>query len=177
MERDRTSFLVQWLNSNARKPLIIRGARQVGKTWLIRDLAHSQERHLIELNFERQPNLESLFSSNNPQEIMTNIAASIGRKIELSKTILFLDEIQAAPQLLEKLCWFAEDMPKLPVIVAGSLLDFTLAKHKFSMPVGRIGYLYLEPFPSFRTNSSTHQKLRKFTVNCSFGRTKTQSIR
>jgi len=145
MRRDRTLFLVHWLNSNARKPLIIRGARQVGKTWLIRDLANSQGRRLFELNFEKRRDLESLFSSNNPEEIIINIAASTGKKIEPSKAILFLDEIQAAPHLLEKLRWFAEDMPELPVIAAGSLLDFSLAKHEFSMPVGRIGYLYLEP--------------------------------
>lgn len=145
MKRDRTSFLVNWLNSTARKPLVIRGARQVGKTWLIRDLAELQERRLIELNFEKQPNLESLFTSNNPKEIVTNIAASTGEGIEPSKTILFLDEIQAAPHLLAKLRWFAEDMSELPVIAAGSLLDFALADHKFSMPVGRIGYMYLEP--------------------------------
>jgi uncharacterized protein len=145
MRRDRTLFLVHWLNSNARKPLIIRGARQVGKTWLIRDLANSQGRRLLELNFEKRPDLESLFSSNDPKEILINITALTGSKIEPSKAILFLDEIQAAPHLLEKLRWFAEDMPELPVIAAGSLLDFTLAKHEFSMPVGRIGYLYLEP--------------------------------
>lgn len=61
MRRDRTSFLVEWLNSSTRKPLVIRGARQVGKTWLIRDLARSQQRQLIELNFEKRPNLETLF--------------------------------------------------------------------------------------------------------------------
>src|SRR5262249_41357536 len=89
--------------------------------------------------------LESLFSSNDPKEVIVNIAASTGSKIELSKTILFLDEIQAAPHLLQELRWFAEDMPELAVVAAGSLFDFTLAKHEFSMPVGRIGYLYLEP--------------------------------
>jgi len=145
MKRDRTSFLVDWLNSSTRKPLIIRGARQVGKTWLIRDLAELQKLKLIELNFEKQPNLESLFASNDPKEIISNIAASTGERIELSKTILFLDEIQAAPHLLAKLRWFAEDMSELPVIAAGSLLDFALADHEFSMPVGRIGYMYLDP--------------------------------
>lgn len=82
MKRDRTSFLINWLNSNARKPLVIRGARQVGKTWLIRDLAHSQNRHLIELNFEKRPELESLFSSNDPKEVFINISASTGIKVE-----------------------------------------------------------------------------------------------
>jgi predicted AAA+ superfamily ATPase len=146
MRRDRASFLIEWLNSSSRKPLVIRGARQVGKTWLIRDLANSQRRRLIELNFEKRPDLASLFLSNDPKEILVNIAAFTGEKIDPANSILFLDEIQAAPILLEKLRWFAEDMPELPVIAAGSLLDFTLAKHEFSMPVGRIGYMYLEPF-------------------------------
>ena len=145
MKRDRTAFLISWLNSNSRKPLVIRGARQVGKTWLIRDFALSQNLRLIELNFEKRPELTSLFSSNDPKETLINISASMGVKIEPSKAVLFLDEIQAAPHLLEKLRWFAEDMPQLPVIAAGSLLDFALAKHEFSMPVGRIGYMYLEP--------------------------------
>ena len=166
MKRDRTLFLIHWLNSNTRKPLIIRGARQVGKTWLIRDLANLQERRLIEINFEKRPDLESLFSSNDPKEIIINIAASMGSRIELSKTILFLDEIQAAPHLLEKLRWFAEDMPELPVIAAGSLLDFTLAKHEFSMPVGRIGYMYLEPlsFEEFLDAVGQHE-LRAYLEN------------
>jgi uncharacterized protein len=124
---------------------VIRGARQVGKTWLIRDLSQTANRRLIELNFEKRPDFESLFSSNEPQEIMINIAALMGAHIEPTTALLFLDEIQNAPHLLEKLRWFAEEMPELPMIAAGSLLDFALAKHAFSMPVGRIGYLYLEP--------------------------------
>ncbi|NGX52893.1 MAG: hypothetical protein KR126chlam5_01199 [Candidatus Anoxychlamydiales bacterium] len=166
MKRDRTSFLVNWLTSKIRKPLVIRGARQVGKTWLIRDLANSQKRQLIELNFEKRPDMESLFSSNDPKEIIINISASMGNKIEPSNAILFLDEIQAAPRLLEKLRWFAEDMPELPVVAAGSLLDFTLAKHEFSMPVGRISYLYLEPlsFEEF-LNAIQEHELRRYLQN------------
>lgn len=166
MKRDRTSFLVHWLNSKGRKPLIIRGARQVGKTWLIRDVAASQGRRLIEFNFEKRPDQASLFSSNDPKEIIINIAASTGSKIKPSKAILFLDEIQAAPYLLEKLRWFAEEMPELPVITAGSLLDFTLAKHEFSMPVGRIGYMYLEPlsFEEFLDAIGQHE-LRAYLEN------------
>ncbi len=145
MKRDLTHFLIDWLNSSSRKPIVIRGARQVGKTWLIRNLAQSTQKQLIELNFEKRPDLESLFSSNEPEEIIANIAASLGKTIKRSNSILFLDEIQAAPQLLAKLRWFAEEMPQLPVVAAGSLLDFALADHEFSMPVGRIGYMYLEP--------------------------------
>ncbi|MCH9626214.1 MAG: hypothetical protein S4CHLAM123_14070 [Chlamydiales bacterium] len=166
MKRDRTLFLTNWLNSGTRKPLVVRGARQVGKTWLIRDFASSQERQLVELNFEKRPDLRSLFSSNDPRETIINISASVGSKIEPTKAILFLDEIQAAPHLLEKLRWFAEDMPELPVVAAGSLLDFTLAKHEFSMPVGRIGYMYLEPlsFEEFLDAIGQHE-LREYLQN------------
>jgi predicted AAA+ superfamily ATPase len=166
MKRDHTPFLINWLRSNTRKPLVIRGARQVGKTWLIRDLAHSQEHQLIELNFEKRPDLASLFSSNDPKEVLINIETSMNRTIEPTKAILFLDEIQTTPQLLGKLRWFAEDMPELPVIAAGSLLDFALAKHEFSMPVGRIGYLYLEPlsFEEFLDATEQHT-LRVYLQN------------
>ena len=166
MKRDRTAFLINWLNSPTRKPLVIRGVRQVGKTWLIRDLALSQQRKLVELNFEKRPDLASLFSSNDPKEILTNITASVGGAIEPAKAILFLDEIQAAPHLFEKLRWFAEDMPELPVVAAGSLLDFALAKHAFSMPVGRIGYMYLEPlsFEEFLDALQQHT-LRDYVQN------------
>lgn len=166
MRRDRSAFLIDWLHSNLRKPLVIRGARQVGKTWIIRDLAESEQKQLIELNFEKRPDLQSLFASNDPKEILLNIAAFIGKAIDSSKSILFLDEIQVAPQLLAKLRWFAEDMPELPVIAAGSLLDFALAEHEFSMPVGRIGYLYLEPlsFEEFLEAMGNHE-LRSYIQN------------
>lgn len=166
MRRDRSMFLIEWLYSNERKPLIIRGARQVGKTWIIRELARSEQRQLIELNFEKRPDIQTLFESNNPNEIVANIIAFIGKTIKPSESILFLDEIQAAPLLLAKLRWFAEDMPQLPVIAAGSLLDFALAEHAFSMPVGRISYLYLEPlsFEEF-LDATENQKLRDYIKN------------
>jgi predicted AAA+ superfamily ATPase len=148
-----------WLHSKGRKPLVIRGARQVGKTWIVRNLAEAQKLQLIELNFEKRPELESFFSSNDPNEILLHVGSSMGIKIEPSKTVLFLDEIQAAPHLLEKLRWFAEEMPALAVIAAGSLLDFALEKHTFSMPVGRISYLYLEPlsFEEFLDATGQHE--------------------
>ena len=164
MKRDLADFLINWLHSSDRKPLVIRGARQVGKTWLIRNLAESTQKQLIELNFEKKPDFESLFSSNEPQEIIDHIAASLGKGgIEPSHVILFLDEIQAAPHLLSKLRWFAEEMPQLPVVAAGSLLDFALAEHEFSMPVGRISYMYLEPF-SFEEflDAAGHFQLRAY---------------
>ena len=146
MKRTRMSFLNDWLISSARKPLVIRGARQVGKTWLVRKLAETQARQLIEVNFEKAPQWISLFSPNDPHQILLNLSAALNISIDPQKCLLFLDEIQAAPEILAKLRWFAEELPELPVIAAGSLLEFVLEKHSFSMPVGRINYIHLEPF-------------------------------
>lgn len=153
-------FLDQWLQSGDRKPLVIRGARQVGKTWVVQELARIHNRTLIELNFEDNPEHISFFESNDPHKIMLLISAMHG-EIDPKKSLLFLDEIQAAPELLAKLRWFAEKMPELPVIAAGSLLDFVLTQHTFSMPVGRIQYMYLEPlsFEEFLHANNKHSLL------------------
>lgn len=145
IERTSLNYLNKWLISSNRKPLVIRGARQVGKTWLVRHFVELSGRKLIEINFEKQPLQSSLFNSNDPEKILLNIGAFFGHKVDLEQCVLFLDEIQAVPQLLSKLRWFAEDLPQIPVIAAGSLLDFVLKEHTFSMPVGRISYMHLEP--------------------------------
>jgi predicted AAA+ superfamily ATPase len=145
MKRSRLQNLEDWLNDPNRLPLVIRGARQVGKTWLTRHFSTTVNRHLFELNFEKRPEWIRFFDSNDPKEILNNLEAAFGEKIQPKNSLLFLDEIQAFPELLAKLRWFAEDLPDLPVIAAGSLLDFVLEDHTFSMPVGRINYFHLEP--------------------------------
>lgn len=136
-----------------RKPLILRGARQVGKTWLVREAARHARLDLAEINFERTPLIEKQFASNDPKLILAELSLALGRPLSPGRTLLFLDEIQATPHLLPKLRWFAELLPELPVIAAGSLLDFALADHSAGMPVGRVEYRFVEPasFPEFLT--------------------------
>lgn len=169
MYRTVLADLRQWLRSNNRKPLVLRGARQVGKTWLVRQLAQASDKQLIELNFEQNPKFASMFSNNDPKQIIVNLGAALNITIDISKSILFLDEIQIVPELLSKLRWFAEQMPELAVIAAGSLLDFVLAEHSFSMPVGRISYLHLEPlsFEEFLL-AKGQKKLLEFIQNFSW---------
>lgn len=152
-----------WFKQSRRKPLVIRGARQVGKTWLVRDFAQRKSLDLIELNFERDPLLVDAFASNDPKHIIQELELVTSRRIETGSVLLFLDEIQAAPQLLAKLRWFHEELPRLAVVAAGSLLDFALAEHSFSMPVGRIQYLHLEPlsFEEFLEAESQSIQLEK----------------
>lgn len=167
MERTRFMDLREWLYSSDRKPLVIRGARQVGKTWLVRQLAKSENLALIELNFEDSKQDASLFRTNDPETTLLEIGAARGITIHPSKSLLFLDEIQVVPELLAKLRWFAEKMPELAVIATGSLLDFSLETHHFSMPVGRIGYLYLEPL-SFEEFLIAQQKIGLFNYLCDY---------
>lgn len=151
MERHFSHPLTDWLTYPSRMPLILQGARQVGKTWLVRDLAVRAGRELVEINFERNPELEKCFRENDPQVILGQLSLVLNRTIDPEKSLLFLDEIQAAGGLLAKLRWFAEELPELPVVAAGSLLEFTLADHSFSMPVGRVAFRNVEPmgFPEF----------------------------
>lgn len=146
MKRYILAEMQQWLeNSSSRKPMVLRGARQVGKTWAVRALAKEMNRQLIELNFERQRDLAIHFASNDPKIILLHLESALNQTIIPNQAILFLDEIQAAPELLTKLRWFYELMPELAVIATGSLLEFVLEKHSFSMPVGRIQYFFIEP--------------------------------
>ncbi|TVR48688.1 MAG: DUF4143 domain-containing protein [Planctomycetota bacterium] len=145
MYRNATTDLSHWLTQPRRLPLVLRGARQVGKTWLIRDLAQRSGRELIDMNFERDPTWARCFTDNVPQHILQKISLRLGRRITIEGSLLFLDEIQEYADGLAKLRWFAEDCPQLPVVAAGSLLEFTLRDHDWSMPVGRAGFYNLEP--------------------------------
>src|SRR3989338_8066372 len=146
MKRMALTFLQDCLQSTPNNPLVVRGARQVGKTWLIRYLAEINHKQLIELNFEKNPEYKNYFTSNDPKIILRYLEAALSLNIDPQNSILFLDEVQAVPELISKLRWFGEDLAQLPVIAAGSLLEFTLANYAYSMPVGRIEYLHLEPF-------------------------------
>jgi len=143
--RDASDRLDIWLRSTGRKPMVLRGARQTGKTWIVRDLARRHGMDLFEVNFERRPELASCFAAQDPVKVISLLAAAFGRPLHPESALLFLDEIQAAPQVFPALRWFKEDLPGLALISAGSLLDFVLKEHAFSMPVGRIHYFYLEP--------------------------------
>jgi hypothetical protein len=145
LKRKELSYLLDWSGRPGRKPLVIRGARQVGKSTLVRQFAEASGLVLLEINFERNPEYLEAFASKDPIQIQATLQLLTGKKITVGKTVLFLDEIQAAPEALAALRYFYEEMPALHVLAAGSLLEFTLADAQFSMPVGRIEYLHLGP--------------------------------
>ncbi len=145
MKRNALDYLLNWVKKTNRKPLVIRGARQVGKSYLVRLLAQENKMDLFEINLELNEEYLECFHSKDPKEIIPLLELKAGKKIVDGKTLLFLDEIQIAPELLGTLRYFYELRPDLHVITAGSLLDFILEEHQFSMPVGRIEYLHLGP--------------------------------
>ncbi len=145
MFRNRLIDLQHWSQDLQRKPLIIRGARQVGKSTLVSLFAEQQGFDLLLLNFERNPEYTEFFVSNNPIQIVKLLELGLNRDIVIGKTLLFLDEIQATPKVLAVLRYFYEELPKLHIVVAGSLLDFALHSPTYSMPVGRVSYMHLQP--------------------------------
>lgn len=162
-KRKLLKSLQKWSKTKNHKPLILRGARQVGKTSLVRQLAELEFENIVEVNFDHpaQSDLISLFENHAPQKIIKLLEVFFQTTITPGKTLLFLDEIQSAPKALSQLRYFYEDLPHLHVIAAGSLLDFVLAEHDFSMPVGRIEYLHLSPcsFEEFLQAMSQNQLL------------------
>jgi uncharacterized protein len=144
MYRKALHGLRLWKDRPSRKPLIIRGARQVGKTWLVRKFA-DQFDNLVEINFDKNPEKSQLFAAGDMSRCLELLQIDCGSEIIPGKTLLFLDEIQSAPELLPLLRYFYEEQAGLHVIAAGSLLEFLLADHDFSMPVGRIEYMHLGP--------------------------------
>lgn len=145
MKRKITKDLQDWKDNLNRRPLIIRGARQVGKTYIVNEFAQDEFKNFITLNFERNPEYKSIFTDYDPVEIMEKIALYTGGEINPGKTLLFIDEIQECPQAIMALRYFYEEMPELHIIATGSLLEFTLRREDFRMPVGRVQYLYMYP--------------------------------
>lgn len=144
-ERKVDKELIQWMNSPRRKPLLIRGARQVGKSSAVDHLGE-QFKYYVKINLEKQPGLKALFPENiDVKKTCSNLSATLGTPIVPGETLLFIDEIQDCTNAIMSLRYFKEDYPELHVIAAGSLLEFALDELP-SFAVGRIRSLYMYPF-------------------------------
>ena len=144
MRRFIDEKLRQWKNSRRRKPLILRGARQVGKTWSLKEFGKNRFESLALVDLERNPSLRRLFDGDlGAARICADLEVLLKQKITPEKTLLFFDEIQACPRAITALRYFYEEMPELHVAAAGSLLEFALKDASF--PVGRIQFLNLYP--------------------------------
>ena len=142
MKRLAYQYLINWKTNPAKKPLVIRGARQVGKTWLMKHFGENEYDDTVYVNFEESAHLRSLFQENfNVERILTALQVETGKKIIPGKTLIILDEIQEAPGGLTALKYFYESSLELDVMVAGSYLGMPLG----SFPVGKVEFLDLYP--------------------------------
>jgi len=145
MKRNAFDKLMAWKNDPERKPLILKGARQVGKTWLMNEFGSLQYKSCVYFNFDEEDELKSIFTTNkNPQRIIELLGLLKGQKIIPGETLIIFDEIQECPEALNSLKYFKEKANDYHVIAAGSLLGTLLAKPK-SFPVGQVNLLDLYP--------------------------------
>lgn len=145
MKRNAIQNLIKWKSDADRKPLVIRGARQVGKTWLMKEFGRTCYESYVYFNFDEEDELKSIFEANkNPQRIIELLSLIVGEKILPEKTLIIFDEIQECPEALNTLKYFKEKANEYHVIVAGSLLGTLLAKPK-SYPVGMVNLLDIGP--------------------------------
>ena len=145
MKRTIDQILKQWKDSRVRQPLLIRGARQVGKTYSVTAFGKREFENIVTVNFEEQPELNRCFSDFDPKAIIDRLSILTREPIRPGQTLLFLDEIQECPKAITALRYFDEKLPELHVIGAGSLIEFVLRAEDFRMPVGRIQSMYMYP--------------------------------
>ena len=145
MKRNAINALIQWKSSEDRKPMVLKGARQVGKTWLMKEFGQSCYQHTVYFNFDEEDELKSIFETNkSPQRIIELLSMIAGEKILPGETLVIFDEIQECPAALNALKYFKEKANEYHVISAGSLLGTLLAQPK-SYPVGMVNLLDLTP--------------------------------
>lgn len=145
MRRNAIDVLVRWKNDEERKPMVLRGARQVGKTWLMKEFGQKYYEGYVYFNFDEEDALKSVFEANkNPQRIVELLSMIAAKKIQPETTLIIFDEIQECPAALNALKYFKEKANDYHVIAAGSLLGTLLAQPK-SYPVGMVNLLDIAP--------------------------------
>lgn len=167
MKRLLYKDLKEWKNSKRRKPLLLQGARQVGKTWLVSEFGKKEYDKFIYLNFEQIPDLDTLFKNElSPTKIIENISLYLGKKITSDETLIFFDEIQASQSALTSLKYFYEQTPEFHIIAAGSLLGVSIGKSS-PFPVGKVNFMTLYPlsFPEYLIAAEDKLLLKKIYEN------------
>ncbi len=145
MQRLLYQKLLKWKKNPKRKPLLLQGARQVGKTYLVKDFGKSEYENFFYLDFEQEPIFREIFSTSLKADyLLENISLYFGKKIDCKNSLIFFDEVQAVPEAITSLKYFYEQLPECNIIAAGSLLGVSVGRHK-SFPVGKVSFLRLYP--------------------------------
>ena len=145
LNRNAVQLLINWKSDNERKPMVLKGARQVGKTWLMKEFGENYYNSYVYFNFDEEDELKSIFETNkNPHRIIELLSMIAGKKILPGETLIIFDEIQECPEAFNALKYFKEKANEYHVVAAGSLLGTLLAKPK-SYPVGMVNILDIYP--------------------------------
>ena len=145
MQRLIYSELLKWKNDSKRKPLLLQGARQIGKTFIVNQFGKNEYKNYIRLNFEEDENLKDIFNSSlDPFQIINQLSLYLNKKIEAENTLIFFDEIQVLPKAITSLKYFHENAPQFHIIAAGSLLGVSIGKST-GFPVGKVNFLTMYP--------------------------------
>ncbi len=168
--------LKAWKDDPFRMPLLLRGARQVGKSYLVELFGNENFESLVIVNFDANPEYCACFETLDPIAIIQKIELLSNKNIIPEKTLLFLDEIQNCPRAIMALRYFKEKMPLLHVIGAGSLLEFTLEDADFSFPVGRVQFIYVRPLSFKEFLIAKNSRLSNLIENSSLDQTINSTI-
>ena len=145
MKRLIMSKLLAWKNSPYRKPLILKGVRQVGKTWILKEFGKLYYKNIAYFNFDENREYKQFFeATKNVERILQNLMLASGQKIEPENTLIIFDEVQDCPEVINSMKYFCENAPQYHVACAGSLLGITLAKPS-SFPVGKVNFMQINP--------------------------------
>ena len=146
IQRDITDKLIAWRESNPRLPLILQGARQIGKTWTVTRFGECHFKHCAVFNFERTPELEQIFlQTKDVHQILHELSYYSTAPIGNDDCLIFFDEIQECSAALNSLKYFAEDAPSIPIVAAGSLLGVALNRSRNGFPVGKVHFEQMYP--------------------------------
>ena len=146
VKRKITSYLESWKNSPNRKPLIVQGARQVGKTWSVLEFGREHYDNVAYFNFETNPRLAATFDEDiSPAALLPVLSHISGQTIVRGQTLIVFDEVQLCERALTSLKYFCEQAPEYHVIVAGSLLGVAVNRKEFSFPVGKADIVTMRP--------------------------------
>lgn len=162
IKREVLTKLVEWKRSKTRKPLIITGARQVGKTWLLKKFGNSYFDSVAYFNFDRQPELKQFFdNTKDPDRIIQNLSLVLGKPILPGQTLIIFDEIQECNQALNSLKYFNEESPEYSIACAGSLLGVAMSRGA-SFPVGNVDFIRINPVTFTEFLNAADEKLGNY---------------
>lgn len=171
------NYLIDWKNRGTRKPLILRGARQVGKTSAVLMFARKYFKNVVYLNLEKAEDLNLFREEISLDDFEKIVQIKFHQKIVPGETLIFIDEIQNSPSLIKLLRFFYEEKPSLHIIAAGSLLQVKIEREGLSLPVGRVEYAYLYPLDFFEYLEARREtELLDFLRNVSLGKDIPQGI-